>query len=399
MAASGTGGATGSNVYGAGSQGPNTTAEEQRQLERAIEESKRSAAEHERRVKEREREERELQRAIEQTKQETQVVAAKPKNDIVDLWGAPTDQKKDDLDFFSSMAAPAAAQTTRPDPFGMGAVAAPVASNNIFAASQSAAFSAMGGFASTGFAAPAPLQQQSSFGGSPALFAASTPSFAAASPAFGAQAVAQSPAFGGFSSAAPVPATSNAGFNASFDSAFNTGSVQKSLVPQYVQSQTNPNAQLAQIARNSSQIDPFASLATSSNANKTASAKGSMNDLSGAFGNSTNPWSSSASAVPNYSGNFTTASASANPFSKPAAPANDPFASLVPLSKSAISAPASAPVNKPMNSQNSFAFPPSGGFGTANNGANSFAPAPQQNNLFGAPSQPVQPSNNQNFFF
>ena len=368
--------------------------QEQRELERAIEESKRTAAEHERRLKEREHDERQLQRAIEQTRSEqarasfSQSQAPPPsksssqqqqqqqqQQQLVDLWGSTTtDQRKQDLDFFGSIAASGAVQQNEPDPFGFssagaGSTAMVSAGSNFLGPTQQQTANPFGAVqtyqaqqysaASTSFAttnnafAPNPVfqQQTSAYG--------SQPPYAVQQGQHAAPPMQQNAAMFGGTGAATAPTITNtsttaAPFQTSFDSAFDTGAGQKNFVPRHLQGHANPNAQLAQIARNASQIDPFAGLANTGNTSTSAATgmkpNGSMSNLSGFLGSgngnvsssATIPWSSvttgtaASSTTPNYSGNFGT---STNPFG--AAPVNtapstsgpDPFASLVPLSK------------------------------------------------------------------
>ena len=347
---------------------PTTPIEEQRELERAIEESKRTAAEHERRLKEKERDDKQMQRTIEQTRSERGTAASsqpsqqqqpqkqqQQQQQLVDLWGShPTDQRKQDLDFFTSMAAPAPAQTNQPDPFGFHSAPAPApapaAASNFFqsAPPQQNPYGMNGGGAVSSFAMGgngfAQQQQQNAF--------------AASTPAFG---IMQAPSmqnaalFGGSGVAAPV----------SFDSS--------NMVPRHLQNQP------PQMARNPSQIDPFGGFSTGQQQQPlptmkpviAATNKSSMSDLSSAFGGghtggsngNVSAWTSAAQTVPNYSGNFSMAAAAtaasnpANPFGRapsaaaPAAAAGpDPFASLVPLTKSALASSAT-PASKPLNAQ------------------------------------------------
>lgn len=407
---------------------PRTQSEEQRQLERALEESRATAAEHERKQKAREKEERELQRAIEETKREHQQKQVQ----AVDLWGAApeADQRKQDLDFFSSMATTAPVQQSQPDPFGFGSFgqsgsgAGAVVAANPFGAPQHTGPAAFGGAATSGmfqqqssfasFQQPTQQTQQGNmFGGNP-QFAASTPSFA--QPAQQQQLSARMlPPSGGFGGQASSSTAATPSFN--FDSAFDTGAGQKSFVPRHLQGQANPAAQIAQIARNSSQIDPFASMANRPGSGSTAAPSAPSN---------TSGWSTAVVAGPQ-------ASAAANPFGgKSTAGAADPFASLAPLSK-----PPSAAQNQPqqpktlagmggastasfgggnygiasvqaqpLQSQQSFQTGAQNPFGGAATGAMFGAPATQQQKSpFGQaqqqPQQQQQPaaSQQQNFFF
>lgn len=306
------------------------------------------------------------------TQEPIQTVTRQQPQQQVDLWGSTNQsEQKNDLDFFASMAAPAPAQSYQPDPFGFPAPtgsqqvnmfaalpmnnANPFGGNMSFSTSttnfQQASTSVAGNFGM-------PQQPNQQFGSNP-VFAQSTPTFSAG-PTMGTPVMGRQSPFNMPTNPVPMSAGAQSGFgqsNATFDAAFDTGAGQKNLVPRYIQGQANPNAQLAQIARNAAQIDPFANLAnTSSGTQGSQPGKGSMSDLFSSNANNTtsNPWGgSSSSPAPAFMGNaplnptpvFSSPQSTAmNPFSAfSSAPANtttkpvassggaDPFASLAPF--------------------------------------------------------------------
>ncbi|KAI3647338.1 hypothetical protein MP228_007559 [Amoeboaphelidium protococcarum] len=296
---------------------PRSEYEEERQVEKALEESRR--LEDERRQKEKEREEAELRKALELSKSEAagggrsnavggsssqqQQISTQQQQQqqrqqqvqpqqsqqqgMIDLWGdANVDQNKNDLDFFGSMAQTQPVQQSQPDPFGFSPGKMPMNQSGSIGGQQSqydmygnqAHHYTQGG---NGSAFGQPLQQ------SQALVPQQ-------------QQQQQQQQVGGATDF--------------FDSAFDGGAGQKNLVPKYVQGQQNmnPNAALAHIARNATQIDPFANLAanSSSGAVKSGSAsnfKNSSNDLSlfgagGSSGGSAPPSQQNQQAMQLYGG-------------------------------------------------------------------------------------------------
>lgn len=115
---------------------------------------------------------------------------------------------------------------------------------------------------------------------------------------------------------------------AAFDSAFDNGASQKNFIPKHLQGQNNPAAQLAQIARNATTIDPFANLATNSTppVNRSSS-----------FGNLNIAPTMSSAVVPQTQ----------NPWGQPQQPNNANFSNMKMLTPVPVSAPAApaAPVN------------------------------------------------------
>eukprot|EP00158_Paraphelidium_tribonemae_P008050 Partr_v1_DN28449_c0_g1_i3_m41628 putative EH domain binding protein epsin 2 len=247
---------------------PSSAYEEEKQLERAIEESKRLADLEARRR-------RDMQNSIEDSasafgssneqQQQFQVQQrTQPETQAIDLWGT-NDQRNHDMDFFTSTGTPAPAQQHQPDPFGL--AAAPhsqpqrMIEPDLFSIGTSQTQLPQQQIAFPQQQQSVQQQQSNPFGFQ------QQPSFNQFAQAPVQQQVQQSQpqqiGFGG-----------NANSGAMFDAAFDTGAGQKNLVPRYVQGQTNnPNAQLAQIARNATNIDQFASLASKSN-------PGSLTDLS-----------------------------------------------------------------------------------------------------------------------
>jgi len=360
---------------------PSSAYEEQSQLERAIEESKRAAAEHERRLREREAEDRELQKALEisrrEQRQQPQPQPQVQQTQQLDLWGSQ-DQKKNDLDFFASMAAPQPVAQTQPDPFGI-QPAAPQQQAFFHQQSQQsfAAFSSndQGGFGQQPFAQQSQpfgqqliQQQQQPFGGN----AFSQPPLQQQQSAFGNAAFgttsqpAMSNAFGGNAFASAPAAPAQGGFG--FDSAFDTGAGQKNFVPRSVQGLANPNAQLAQIARNAVQIDPFASMAASNPVPLNKASTGLSNTDLNWGGPTLQPTSTS----------IQPASSFGQPAQQPKSNNSDPFASLVPFTSkppqpapSLASQSSSVSMGQPMMSRQASGNP----FG-------------QQQQPFGQPQQP-----------
>lgn len=400
---------------------PSTAYEERSQVERAIEESKRAAADLERRRAEKEKEERELQIALEisrreagnqqssysqqqqqqQVQQQQQAVVQRQQSQAVDLWGAQ-DTKSNDLDFFASMAAPQPIQQTQPDPFGFGG---PSVQQNAFASQQSAFTSQQQQY--TAFAnAPVATQQapqfqnQAAFGAAPsyqlqkpfggsqeAAFgnAGSNDLFSSASGsqqnvAFGQpqQQQQQQNAFGGQAGANPF----------GFDAAFDTGAGQKNFVPRAVQGSNNPNAQLAHIARNAIQIDPFANLAAQSNPAPLVKTSTGLSNTDLSFGG---PSTNNAPSV--FGGNFSTPLAptpvsnyniqSAQPQQQQQQPKNtssDPFASLAPF-----------PTKQPQPTPNLLSQQSNSAMGAPMMRSQSMQPPMGQYNPFGQQSQQFRP--------
>lgn len=286
---------------------PASAYEEEHQIERAIEESKRTAVEHERRMRERAANEDNSYQAPAQSR----TAVAAPQQQQVDLWGGGNmDQKQTDLDFFSSMASPAPVNpSNHSDPFGF-----PISSGNqpqnLFATPNTTA-NPFGGSSSQAFNNNMSnqnmfqQQQQQQFTGGQqqqmVSFGQQQSQPFAQPPSFPSQ---QSQQFGASNNVGfPQQQQQNSfGNSSSFDATFDTGAGQKNLVPRNVQGQYNPNAQLAQIARNATQIDPFANIASKSGNN---SVKNSQGDLFGASNVMTaqpasQNWSSGNNAAPNY---------------------------------------------------------------------------------------------------
>jgi hypothetical protein len=224
---------------------------------------------------------------------------------------------------------------------------------------------------------------------------------------------------GGFGQQQQQPSAS-APFSPSFDAAFDQGNGQKNLVPRHLQNPSNPNAQLAQIARNASQIDPFANLA-----NKPVAAKTSMTDLSGrgsGFGLNNNNNSNAAAQytmaanpmtapvynqsaqMPNYQPSYTAMSANTAGVRPPiqqsytTGPAtNDPFASLVSFGGKPAGNGGKPGTQLPMPAMNTMAARPQMTTGGSMGALGGFGQAPGVNTN---PQQPPAQANaNNNFFF
>ena len=298
---------------------PGSKYEEERQLERAIEESKRIAAEEERR-RGGDSYERDIRHSLERQhsnavgQSSTSVRGAAKTNNDIDLWGAVdagNQKSNNDMDFFASLSQPAqqpqqAVVLQQSDPFMF-------QSNNYQQQQQQQQQVDPFGFSSNNAGFAQQQQPQITYQQRPQLTNSSfsTPSPFATTPAYNTaqSSVAASP----FAVASPGNAYGGiptGGF--SMDSGFDNGAAQRNLVPKYVQSTLNPNAQLASIARNASQIDPFASLASTTNNNAFA------------------PSSTPSSSAPNGQQQM-----------RPQGSSSDPFAALSPFAGGSISRQAS----------------------------------------------------------